>query len=94
MVDTPGSNERPAWVRFVVANNAKRQAPVVGLRVLVMMSAICLAITGIEWGSDTVLGSIAFVGGIIAALLMAALAVWQWRAISWLDRRDAWPKAG
>jgi len=57
---------------------------------LALTFAILLAMTGLEWGSESVLGKVAFVLGLIGMALQGVAALWVWLAIRWVDRNGRW----
>jgi hypothetical protein len=57
---------------------------------LALNSAIFLATTGLEWGSESVLGKVAAALGLIGMVLQAVAALWVWLAICWVDRNGPW----
>jgi hypothetical protein len=94
MANTEGSADRPTWVRLVIPRGTDRQASKIGLLVSALLVPICLTTAGLESNRDTQLARIAFVISIVGSLLSTALAIWHWRARSWLDQHGGWPKRG
>jgi hypothetical protein len=51
---------------------------------------ILLAMTGLEWGSESALGKVAVALGLIGVVLQAVAALWVWLAIRWVNRNGQW----
>jgi len=51
---------------------------------------ILLAMTGLEWGSESVLGRVAVALGLIGMVVQAVAALWVWLAVRWVNRNGQW----
>ncbi len=84
------SQPPPRWVRLVLGRSWDRRREQALLMFLGLNFVMLLAMTGLEWGSESVLGKVVFTLGLIGMLLQALVALWLWLAIRWLDRNGQW----
>jgi hypothetical protein len=69
---------RPLWVRLRLGRERSRRRAVWGVANLAVMAALCVAAAAL-WGT---------------AGLLAALALWGWLAVRWVDRHRRWAPGG
>ena len=92
MEETTEPINRPIWVRLVILRNSNRDVALTGLRLAAMTLVICLAIAGMQWNRDTVMGRVSFVSAVVGSCFMLGILILVWRAIRWQDRHGAWPR--
>jgi hypothetical protein len=84
------SQPPPGWVQLAVGRSLDRRRAQAILTFLGLNFAILLAITGLEWGSESVLGKVAVALGLIGMVLQALAVLWVWFAIRWVNRNGQW----
>jgi hypothetical protein len=89
MSETP-SQPLPGWVRLAVGRSSARQRAQTHLKFLVLNFLMFLAMTGLEWGSESVLGKVAVTLGLIGMVCQAVALFWVWLDIRWVDRNGQW----
>jgi len=77
------SQPAPVWVRLAIDPSLGRRR---AYFVLTLNFAVLLVITGIEWGSESVLGKVAVALGLIGMVFLTVTACWMWLAFRWVDR--------
>jgi hypothetical protein len=90
MADIERHKHRPLWVRLVAREGTKRQTALVQLGCLVLLTASGLLTAAVASGSTAILGALALRLGLAEAGLAAALALWFWLAVRWVDRNSKW----
>jgi hypothetical protein len=83
-------DRRPAWVRLMVREGAKRQSALIVVYCLAFLAALNLALAGMESGSTSLLGDVALPLCLGGAVLCGAAALWSWLAMRWVDRHGHW----
>jgi peptidoglycan/LPS O-acetylase OafA/YrhL len=84
---------RPLWVRAAARKGTMRRTVRLQILSMVLMAAVGLAVAGIEAGSDSLLGRLAFPLGLTSGCIAACAALWSWLALRWVDRNDKWAEA-
>ena len=82
--------ERPGWVRWAVGRRSDRPTAIRLLRVQAMNTAVMVLIVALSFSSESLVGRISLVAGLIGVLLLVPLCLWMWRAIRWMDRNGGW----
>jgi hypothetical protein len=93
MISDKDRGGRPLWVRFAARKGTKR--PTVRLQILstALIAAVGLAVAGIEAGSDSLLGRVAFPLGLAVSCFAAGATLWSWLSLRWVDRNAKWAEA-
>ena len=89
MKESPAKS-RPTWVRLAVGRVSTRKATLTQLAIVGSNLAIFLCITAVAWGSESLLGKIAFALGLAGTALVLIRILWVWLAIRWVDRNGQW----
>ncbi len=90
MVDVQGHERGPLWVRMAVRKGWRRRTAVGQVVMCALLTGLGLLLVGSASGSSSFLGALALPIGLAGAGLCAAMALWSWLAVLWMDRNSKW----
>jgi hypothetical protein len=90
MADVQKQERRPLWVRLAARAGTKRQAVLVQVGCLILLTGIGRLVAATESGSSSFLGAVALPLGLAGAVLCGGAALWSWLAVRWVDRNSKW----